>query len=315
VSLGHAASVLRAVESVPANESVATHRRKLDAAVQQRVDALRIGLAQELADADVGADGADRNATIAAGLARYRGTAGRALALANESAVGSITHAARRRHGLNETEAALVRARVAQELDVALAGTTVPQGKVNPLTGPSRQWAKAKTSQALEKAMRAAGSKGLDRLDRKLRERISDRMASRLGGKTINRVPAGLPIQPIGTWFTTINIWHVEVMGAYPRFAVSARRGGPDGTDGTLTYVRERAPVRIDYDGDGTRELFGRNERVAFATETSVGVAVPPGPPGVGDMNGNMDERSSGWAEWTGGGNESAPAGWPPATN
>lgn len=315
VSLGHAASVLRAVESVPANETVATDRRALDTAVGQRVEAIRIGLALELADAGIGRDADDRNATIAAGLARYRGTAGRALALANESALEPITRVARRRHGLNETETAIVRARLARELDDVLASARVPQGKVNPLTGPTRQWAKTKTAEALERGMRAAGGRGLDRLDDELRKRVSDRMADRLGGKTTNRVPAGLPIQPIGTWFTTINVWHVEVRGAYPRFAVSARRGGPDEGDGTLTYVRERATVRLDYDGDGTRELFGHNERIAFATETSVGVAVPPGPPGVGDMNGNMDERSSGWGEWTAGKNGSTSPGWPPAAD
>ena len=315
VSLGHAASVLRAVEPVPANESVATHSRKLEAAVGQRVEAIRISLALELADAGVGMDADDRNETIAAGLARYRGTAGRALALANESALEPITRAARRRHGLNETEAALVRALLARTLDDAIADANVPQETVNPLTGPARQWAKAETGAAIETAMKRGKRRGLDRLDEKLRKRLNDDLAEKLGGKTTNRVPAGLPIQPIGTWFTTINVWHVEVKGAYPRFAVSARRGGPDRTDGTLTYVRERAPVRLDYDGDGIQELVGHNERVAFATETSVGVAVPPGPPGVGDMNGNMDERSSGWDEWTGGENGSTPTGWPPATD
>jgi hypothetical protein len=265
-----------------------------------------------LADEDLGADWANRNRTVAVGLSRWDTPAAEALALSNGSATEPITRAAANRYGLNETESAVLRGLLAAELEGALEQNQVSRSTVNPLATPVRQWLTSRAGEVIDDALRRAGGNVLDRLDARLRRQINGGIAGRLRGQTANRVPARLPLQPIGTWYTTVNAWHVEVRGAYPRFAVSARRGGPDGTDGTLTYVREREPVRLDFDGDGQREWFGRNERVRFAVRTSVGVAVPPGPPGVGDTNGNMDERSVGWSEWTAGANESAPPAWPP---
>jgi hypothetical protein len=48
-------------------------------------------------------------------------------------------------------------------------------------------------------------------------------------------------------------------------------------------------------DGDGEAERLGHDERVSFETGTTV-VAVPPGGQGVGDVDGNADERSTGWS-------------------
>jgi len=313
VSLGYAASVYRATATVSGDRTVSKGRPTLRRTLERKVGVIRSDLVRSLADAGVGTDREDRNRTVAAGLSKWDGPAATALALSNESAVGAITRAARYRHDLNRTETALVRARLARALANASDTVQVKRGKVNPLAGPARQYATHRTAKAVERTTKTARKKALDRLDEELIERLDDDIAEKLGGRTVNRVPAGLPLQPIGTWFATINVWYVEIKGAYPRFAVSAHRSGPDGTDGTLTYVRERAAVRLDYDRDGARELLGWNERVAFETETSVAVAVPPGPPGVGDTNGNADERSAGWAEWTAGKNESAPAGWPPA--
>lgn len=311
-SLGHAASVLQASSGVDGNESVAETRAELRRTVRWKVDRIEWRLAHVLEDEGLGSDWEGRNRTIVAGLSRWETPAAEALALSNGSAVEPITNAAADRYGLNRSEAAVLRGHLADELQTALDRNQVSRSAVNPLATPVRQWLKQRTGAAIESSLRRTGGNVLDRLDDQLRRQINDDVAQRLGGRTTNRVPAGLPLQPIGTWYTTINVWHVEVRGAYPRFAVSARRGGPDGTDGTLTYVRERAPVRLDFDGDGHRELFGRNERVAFAVQTSVGVAVPPGPPGVGDTNGNMDERSAGWPEWTAGKNGSTPPEWPP---
>jgi hypothetical protein len=41
-----------------------------------------------------------------------------------------------------------------------------------------------------------------------------------------------------------------------------------------------------------------------------VPMAVPPGMPGVGDTNGNMDERSAGWADWSVQGADPVPPNW-----
>ncbi|MFC7136678.1 hypothetical protein ACFQRB_09550 [Halobaculum litoreum] len=107
---------------------------------------------------------------------------------------------------------------------------------------------------------------------------------------------AGLPVAPVpGYWYATANVWDVEVAGAYPRFTLSAPAPGPDGADGRIRYVRDGSPVTLDVDGDGTADRLGRNERVAFRTWTVVVAVVPAGPAGVGDVNGDADERSPGW--------------------
>ncbi|WP_336361091.1 DUF7286 family protein [Haladaptatus sp. ZSTT2] len=49
----------------------------------------------------------------------------------------------------------------------------------------------------------------------------------------------------------------------------------------------------------GEKERFGRAPRVSFSVETAVAVVVPPGGTGVGDIDGNADERSAGWGDGT----------------
>jgi hypothetical protein len=91
-----------------------------------------------------------------------------------------------------------------------------------------------------------------------------------------------------------VNVWNVEVRGAYARFTLRTRRDAP--TPGATTrYVRDGSVVRLDVDGDGTEERLGRDERVAFRTRTVVAVAVPPYRSGVGDVDGNADERAGTW--------------------
>lgn len=62
-----------------------------------------------------------------------------------------------------------------------------------------------------------------------------------------------------------------------------------------LRYTRDGSRVRYDWDDDGTRELVGRSEPVDLQVRTAVVVVVPPGGRGVGDTDGNADERSAGW--------------------
>ncbi|MFC7081026.1 DUF7286 family protein [Halorussus caseinilyticus] len=113
-------------------------------------------------------------------------------------------------------------------------------------------------------------------------------------GEALGAIPAGLPVAPVpGYWYATVNVWTVEVRGQYARFAVGAPRGPPDES---ISYVREEATVRLDWDGDGDRERIGRTTPVSFETETAIAVVVPPGPPGVGDRDGNRDESSPGWS-------------------
>ncbi|MFC7098455.1 DUF7286 family protein [Halobaculum marinum] len=137
----------------------------------------------------------------------------------------------------------------------------------------------------LRKAVESAGENATARLHRKY------------GKGKLGPVLAGVPVAPVpGYWYATANVWDVEVAGAYPRFALTAPAAtGPDGADGRVRYVRDGSTVTLDVDDDGTGERLGRNERVSFRTWTVVVVVVPAGPAGVGDVDGNADERSSGW--------------------
>jgi hypothetical protein len=106
------------------------------------------------------------------------------------------------------------------------------------------------------------------------------------------RTPAGLPVAPApGYWYATVNAWTVSVRGAYARFALHTRRGPPGET---LRYVRDGSTVALDADDDGETERLGHDERVGFAANTTVVVAVPA-PGFVGDRGGDADERSAGW--------------------
>jgi len=146
----------------------------------------------------------------------------------------------------------------------------------------------------------------VDETLRRVQQRLVTRAAERGGAHVRERVnetlevtPAGLPVAPVpGYWYATVNVWTVEVRGAYARFTLQTDRGAPGATPETaIRYVRDGSAVRFDVDGDGTAEHLGRDERVEFQTETVVTVAVPPSRSGVGDVDGNADERSGTWPQ------------------
>lgn len=124
-----------------------------------------------------------------------------------------------------------------------------------------------------------------------LAERGTERAITRVTNGTVGGIPAGLPISPtLSPWVATANLWIVESRGAYGRFAVS-----PD--SGSTTYVRDGASVALDVDGDGVAEPLGRSERVDFRVRTIALAVVPSGKLGVGDKDGNTDERSVAWSD------------------
>lgn len=124
----------------------------------------------------------------------------------------------------------------------------------------------------------------------------AEKAAKRLGAADVGAVPAGLPLAPVpGFWYATANAWSVSVRGSYARFTVRADGGSPVGPGEGTAYVRENATVAFDVDGDGDAERVGRNERVSFEVDATIGVVVPAGPRGVGDVDGNADEQSAGW--------------------
>ncbi|WP_459845985.1 DUF7286 family protein [Halolamina salina] len=125
-------------------------------------------------------------------------------------------------------------------------------------------------------------------------ENASAKATRKLTGAS--RLPAGMPVAPPPySWIATVNGWSVTVHGEYQRFALRAQGVAPDGGGGTIRYVRDGSVATLDVDGDGSAERLGRGKRVDFEASTTVVAVVPPGMPGVGDVDGNRDERSPGW--------------------
>jgi len=137
-------------------------------------------------------------------------------------------------------------------------------------------------------------------VSRRVAKRLEDKVLStatgtQLGGEFLAKLPMGVPLAPApGLWYATANFWDVDVRGTYAQFIVRVPQGAPD-TPGGFRYVRDGDEVRLDVDADGNRELLGRASRIRFATGTEVAVAVPAGPRGVADVDGQRTETSPGW--------------------
>ncbi|WP_136715809.1 DUF7286 family protein [Halorientalis salina] len=262
-------------------------------------------LRNALRESNVGESRSDRLATIEDGLAEWDTTAGKALAVTNGSAAVAIATEA---VDDNETKRAIARSNLQMQSMQATSAkeTRIAHGKVNESAALMRQELAGKLNDRVKAAMKNGTNEAADRIENRL-------------GKSMNRVPAGLPLVPIGTpWWATTNLWYVEVKGGYDRFAVRAETGGADAPGNSLTYVRDGSVARLDFDGDGADEAFGRAERVSFSARTAVAIVVPPGAQGVGDKDGNMDERSAGWSNWDGvemdegdGSERPVPSRWP----
>lgn len=159
--------------------------------------------------------------------------------------------------------------------------------------------------------IRRVACEAVSRVTERAADHAAERVKRRALAETMADLPAGLPVAPVPRyWYATVNVWIVDVRGAYDRVEVSSIAASPAfGADG-LTYIREDRPVRVDVTGNGTPEHLGRVEPVAFDVQTIIVVAVPAGPRGVGDTDGTMDERSPGWP-----GPEAARPPGPPARN
>lgn len=147
------------------------------------------------------------------------------------------------------------------------------------------------TSNRAVEAAREAYRKKLETTIGRGVETGTERARKRALGEKLGSIPAGLPVAPVpGYWYATANVWYVDVGGTYERFAVRSDRGDPTGA---VTYLRDGRTARVTHGGDAVR--LGSAEHVSFRTETAVIVVVPAGGSGVGDMGGEMDERSPGW--------------------
>jgi hypothetical protein len=227
----------------------------------------------------------ERRRAVSRGVARWNTTGERAVALGNGSLAAAIAEEAVEA-GATEGPDAPRRQAVASRLDVALSApefqrsVAVSVGEVRPIERYAERVVRQK--------LKAATKRGVSNATELAREKWTD--------DALGSVPAGLPVAPMpGYWYATINVWDVEVRGQYARFTVRARTGDPTDPDAAVAYSRDGAVVRFDTDDDGIEERLGRNDPVDFEQRTVVVIAVPPNGNGVGDVDGNADERSPGW--------------------
>lgn len=205
-----------------------------------------------------------------------------AEAVSNGSAAEAIRTEATRRWNLSYS--ASDRLGLALERNLAAMRTT---DAVRPPQRPVAEHA--------DTVQRLAVSRLTGALEDKAKDAVKQSIEKRLG-RSLSRLPAGLPVAPVPPyWFATVNYWEIRIAGEYAQFAVSVPRGTADEPGGKVTYVRDGRPVTLDVDGDGSAEKLGAGSRVSFETHTSVAIAVPPRPRGVGDINGQMNETSPGW--------------------
>ena len=219
-----------------------------------------------------------RGVVAAANAGRGLGT--RAAVAANGSYATAVAVAAGRRHGLSESSRDELAVRLRVELRTVVdERVTVPADPVAAAVDGRRR--------LVDRAITEAAADGT--------ERAGERLRKRLLPEAFGTVLAGLPVAPVpGYWYATANLWYVAVRGEHPSFSVAVRRPGSNRT--RLRYTRRNASVRIDTDDDGDDELLGHNRPIRFQTETAAVAVVPAGKSGVGDVDGNADERSSGWA-------------------
>ena len=219
---------------------------------------------------------------VASALTQWSEPAALGAAWTNGSAVEAIHDEVRSRYDLSDPKL--------DQLELKLRATTVA-GRNSPLGQPPLEPVNGT----------AAHLKGVVR--QRLKSQLGDGLSKaakaeleRTTGKTLSRLPAGLPLAPpFLPWVTTVNYWSVQVRGEYSRFVVTVPRGTPDSAGARFRYVRDSGTVSLDLDEDGERERLGRTSRLSFRTHTSVAIAVPSGMRGVGDVDGVMNERSPGW--------------------
>jgi hypothetical protein len=260
VALATAAEALAAAADAPPAE-----RRALEREIEAAVTYVRGELHRAMVEAGVPAPVA-REA-----LSTDASTAVEARALVNGTTVDRAVE------GVQRGDPDRLRSRLETTLDDALRDE-----RARPRRAPTN---------ATAEAARAAYRERLKEAVERGAETGGERARQRALGERLGSLPAGLPVAPVpGYWYATVNVWYVDVGGAYERFAVRSDRGGPNAP---TTYVRDGRRVRLEHDGKRIR--LGSAERVAFRVRTAVVVAVPPGGSGVGDTDGEPDERSAGW--------------------
>jgi len=218
-----------------------------------------------------------RDAVLENAAAEYDSLGERAVAVGEGEYPERVASEAARVGGLSSAERLGLAAhlRVETRKEAGRDAVRVPARFVDETTAAARAIRRKKVESAIEdRARRAAASVPEERIP-----------------KPVRSVGAGLPVAPVpGYWVATVNAWNVEVRGEYPRFALRANVGTPGRP---FEYVRDPGAVSVEVNGESV--ALGSTEPVAFETRTVVVVAVPAGPPGVGDVDGTREETSGGW--------------------
>jgi hypothetical protein len=265
------------------NATLTARRDELRRRTSASIDGVRRELRTVLDRREVGSRSL-RRAILDDVLGRWETVHGRALAVANGAVAAAVARAAGRRAPDD-----LDSQRAVDSLRIDLrTSSDAAVGTDGQVAGPVVNRTTA--------AVTAVGRAHLEAAAGEATKRGLDRATERQWGKTLARLPAGIPITPVpGHWYATANAWTVTVRGEYERFAVETPRATATATDASLHYVREGDPVAVDVDDDGRPERLGNSTRMRFGIETVVVVVVPPYGTGVGDVDGSTVETSKGW--------------------
>ncbi|MFB6114046.1 MAG: hypothetical protein ABEJ58_08095 [Halodesulfurarchaeum sp.] len=283
-SLSTAARTLQSLEAISQGEetaSIRTRRRSLRWAVKSTLDRARGPLRAAVVEES---DAGTAEWAVRRGYGRFDSTTDRALAIVDGRMATVIADIAADRDPSIDEDLLRVKLRV-----VSSRFRDGPTGTVKEsVVSEARSSLQTATNRVLRDSLRKGASDALETARKQHFE------------EAVGRLPAGLPLVPVpGYWYATANAWVVQVRGSYTRFAVATPRSSPVlDSNGTVTYVRNRSVVRLDVDGDGSADRLGRNKPITFRADTGVVVVVPPGRSGVGDLDGNVDERSPGWGTW-----------------
>ncbi|WP_096390626.1 DUF7286 family protein [Halopenitus persicus] len=243
--------------------------------VERRVER-RLGAVTDL-------PGSERNAIVEAASDRYATPGELATAMGDGRYAETIVTVTGRRTTLTDGSRARLAAEIRTTLRSAMDSdrTSVSKARVARAGEITRTVARKRIESAVEDELRRASGEAVDRLDEE----------HEWATEVPKQVGAGLPVAPVpGYWYATVNVWHVDVAGTYPRFELRSNTGPPGET---FRYVRQSSRSTVEVDGE--QVTLGYTDPVRFETGTTVVVAVPPGPPGVGDVDGTWSERSAGW--------------------
>ncbi|MFB6235434.1 MAG: hypothetical protein ABEH91_08705 [Halopenitus sp.] len=251
-------------------------RNELSASVAESVAVVEDAVAVTLR-AETTLTARERRAVLAAARARWNGTGRLAVAMGNGSYATAVATEAAARTDLSRGQLALLESRL--RMDVAAAVTADDVRVPATLTNDTATRARGIARKTLEAEIT------------RRTEAASASFQERWAPKTIRSVSSGLPVTPVpGYWYATVNAWRVDVAGTYHRFELRANTGPPGQQ---FRYVREAGAVAVEVGNQSV--LLGHTDPVSFETGTVVVIAVPPGPPGVGDVDGVRTETSPGW--------------------